>query len=52
MGVRNVWLIDEDARTVETWNNGAWELAKTTRLQAVDSPVYLDMNWIWQQLDQ
>ncbi len=52
MGVRNVWLIDEDVRTVEIWKNGAWELAKTTKLRAVESPMYLDMDWVWRQLDQ
>ncbi len=52
MGVRNVWLIDEEARTVEIWHEGAWHLAKTTKLQALDSPVYLDLDWLWQQIDQ
>ncbi len=52
MGVRNVWLIDEEARTVEVWSEGAWHLARTNKLQALDSRVYLDLDWLWQQLDQ
>ena len=52
MGVRNVWLIDEDARTVEVWRNGTWHLAQTDRIEAVDSPIYLDVAWVWRQLDQ
>ena len=52
MGVRNIWLIDEEARTVEVWESNAWHLKQTTRLEAVDLPIYLDLDWRWQQLDQ
>ncbi len=52
MGVRNIWLIDEDARTVEIWRNGAWHLTQTDRIEGVDSPIYLDIAWVWKQLDQ
>ncbi len=52
MGVQNVWLIDEDARTAEIWRNGAWHLADSAKLQALGSPVYLDLDWLWAQLDQ
>ena len=52
MGVPNIWLIDEQARTAEVWAAESWHLQKTTRLEAVNSPVYLDLSWLWQQLDQ
>ncbi len=52
MGVRNVWLIDEGARTIEIWREGAWHLTRTTKVHALDSPMYLDLDWLWQQLDQ
>ena len=52
MGVRNVWLLDEKARTAEVWEKGAWQLKHTTRLEAVDSSIYLDLQWLWEQLDQ
>ncbi len=52
MGVRNIWLIDEDARTVEIWREKEWHLTKSSNLQALDSPIYLDLDWLWQQLDQ
>ena len=52
MGVPNTWLIDEQARTAEVWADGSWHLEKTTRLEALNSPIYLDLAWLWQQLDQ
>jgi Uma2 family endonuclease len=52
MGVRNIWLIDPDARTGEVWERGSWRNGETTRLQAVDSPMFLDLDWLWQQMDE
>ena len=52
MGVRNIWLLDPEARTAEIWRTGAWHLAQNASLQAVGSPIYLDLQWLWQQLDQ
>ncbi len=52
MGVRNVWLIDEDARTAEVWREGSWHRHAAARLEAVNSPIYLDLAWLWQQLDE
>ena len=52
MGVPNVWLIDEQARTAEVWADRSWHPVTTTRLEAVNSPIYLDLAWLWQQLDQ
>jgi Uma2 family endonuclease len=52
MGVPNIWLIDEQARTAEVWANGSWHLQTMTRVEAVNSPIYLDLAWLRQQLDQ
>ncbi len=52
MGVANIWLIDEEARTARVWRHGAWQLEKSTRVQAVDSLIYLDLDWLWQQMDE
>ena len=51
MGVRNVWLVDGDARTAEVWREGTWQLRREAKLYAVDSPVYLDLDWLWKRLD-
>ncbi len=52
MGVRNVWLIDPELRTAELWRDGAWQRETSNRLQAVDSPVYLDLAWLWERMDE
>lgn len=52
MGVKNIWLIDEQARTAEVWHQGTWQIERSTRLQAVDSAVFLDLDWLWQQMDE
>ncbi len=48
MGVRNIWLIDPAKRTAEVWTDGNWRLTKA--LQAIDSPMYLDLAWLWKKL--
>ena len=52
MGVPNIWLIDEQARTAEIWSAGSLHLHTATHLEAVNSPLFLDLAWLWQQLDQ
>lgn len=52
MGVENVWLINEEARTAEVWREGAWHPVESTRMQAVNSPIHLDLDWLWQQMDE
>ncbi len=51
MGVPNIWLIDENARTCEVWRNGSWQMEKTNQAQAIDSPIYLDLDWLWTKLN-
>ena len=50
MGVRNVWLIDPEQRTAAVWDeNGAW--TPTPKLLVPETPVHLDLNWLWIQID-
>ena len=52
MGVSNIWLVDPDLHIGEVWRKGSWQPERTGRLQALESPMYLDLDWLWQQLDE
>ncbi len=52
MGVRNIWLIDPDARTLEIWRDNRWQPESATKIYAVGSPMFLDLVWLWEQLDE
>ncbi len=50
MGVRDIWLIDPEERSAKVWSDrGAWEPA--VELRVVGTPMYLDLEWIWAQID-
>jgi Uma2 family endonuclease len=51
MGTENVWLIDPDLRTAEVWNGQSWEPHPGKILRAVNSPMHLDLNWLWTEFD-
>ena len=51
MGTENVWLIDPELRTAEVWTGKAWASIETNVLQAVNSPVFVDLGWLWAELD-
>ena len=51
MGTENIWLLDPKGRTADVWNGKSWEPATGTRLIAVNAPVYVDLNWLWAELD-
>ena len=51
MGVRNVWLIDPDRRTGEVWTGQNWQPVTGSTLQAVDSTMFVDLGWLWAELD-
>jgi Uma2 family endonuclease len=51
MGTENIWLIDPDKRTAERWNGESWELHASNILGAVDSPIHVDLDWLWARLD-
>ncbi len=52
MGVRNIWLIDPEARALEIWRDSRWQPEPATKVGAVDSPMFLDLVWLWEQLDE
>ncbi len=51
MGTENIWLLDPKGRTADVWNGKSWEPAIGTRLLAVNAPVYVDLHWLWAELD-
>jgi len=52
MGIRNIWLIDPEARTLRQWQNNAWQLLDGNAFRVADSPVYLDMAPLFARLDR
>lgn len=51
MGVENVWLVDPEQRAASVCQcSGSWEPAK--ELQVRDTPVHLDLHWLWAQVDK
>ncbi len=50
MGVRNIWLLDPATQTAEVWTHGDWRSFDGVRLQASESPMYLDLVWLWEQV--
>ena len=51
MGTENVWLLDPLRRTAEIWTGKHWQLFETNRLAAVNSPAYLDLDWLWAEME-
>ena len=52
MGVKNVWLIDPESRDASVWRDGYWQKVAGGRVEAVPPPVFLDLPWLWEQLEQ
>ncbi len=52
MGTETIWLIDENARTISLWRENSWHRQESTHVQAVRSSIYLNMDWLWQQMDE
>ncbi len=50
MGVKNVWRLDPASQTAVVWFNGAWQPVSEKILAAINSPVYLDLPWLWNKL--
>ena len=51
MGTENIWLLDEERRTAEVWTGKQWQLVEGDHLTAVNAPAYLDLNWLWTEVD-
>ncbi len=55
MGTENVWLLDPETRQAYRWTpkddgRGDWLPAET--LAAAGSPIYLDLGWLWEQVER
>ena len=55
MGTENVWLLDPEPRQAYRWvpkdqGRGDWFPAET--LAAAGTPMYLDLPWLWEQVEQ
>ena len=51
MGVPHIWLLDPKNKTADRWIQGSWRPVPETRLYAGDSPIYLDLEWLWSELN-
>ncbi len=51
MGTQNVWLVDPKRRTAEIWSGTNWLPSPGKRLQAVDGPLFVDLDWLWAEVD-
>ncbi len=52
MGTENIWLIDEERRTAEVWTGAGWRLVEGSRLAAVNAPAFVDLDWLWAEVDE
>jgi Uma2 family endonuclease len=49
MGIQNIWLIEPETRTGRFCKENAW--IETRRFEAAGTPIYLDLDWLFSQLD-
>ncbi len=52
MGTQNIWLIDPETNAAWVFVQGSWQKWSESRLSVQNSPVYLDLNWLWKKLDR
>ncbi len=52
MGTRNIWLIDPETSRAWVFAQGSWQKSAEPRLSVEDSPVYLDLEWLWRKLER
>ena len=50
-GCENVWLLDPVGKTAEVWTGQGWQLHGEPRLEAGHSPVYVDLPWLWAEIE-
>ncbi len=51
MGTADIWLIDPETRKASVWDGANWIEAKGNRLQSSTTPAYVDLDWLWTELD-
>ena len=49
MGIQNIWVINPMRRSGRIWKQGDW--VATTRFDAGMNGIYLDINWLFAQID-
>ena len=52
MGVENIWLIDPEKREAFAWESKEKFWRPSKQLQVEGTPVYLDLDWVWDQISQ
>ncbi len=52
MGVRHIWLISPEMKAAWMFDNGSWLKCTEPRLSIQDSPIHLDLEWLWRKLDR
>ncbi len=55
MGTENVWLLDAEIRQAYRWvpkDEGRGDWFPTEILTAAGTPIYLDLLWLWEQVEQ
>lgn len=50
MGVEHIWLLAPEQRTAQAWTEEGWKT--TAELKVPNSPVYLDLPWLWAMVDR
>ncbi|HZD47531.1 MAG TPA: Uma2 family endonuclease [Silvibacterium sp.] len=50
MGARGVWIINPLNRTAWQWDGKEWKQA--TRLEVAGTPIYVDLQYLWDRLDK
>ena len=51
MGTENVWLIDPERKAAEVWNGVNWQVLEGSRLEAVGLPVFVNLDWLWVEME-
>ncbi len=51
MGTADVWLIDPEERSASIWDGSRWLAHNDQFLRASISDVYIDLDWLWAELD-
>jgi Uma2 family endonuclease len=51
MGIRNIWVLDPVERVALIYTENGLRVVEAERLTVADSPIYLDLNEVFSELD-
>ncbi len=51
MGTPDIWLIDPETRSASVWKGNSWIEIRETTLQSSMTACYVDLAWLWTELD-